>query len=276
MDESVNIQALIDSGDLELFVLGALPDAEMRKITSLSATHPELLTEIETIEAAMMQLGESQSEHDPGLSVLEGALAAIADEEKQDAPIIPLQTATTDSPSESTSFQPRWAWAAAIALLVGSGVLNLYFYQDLNESQMELLTLRSEQQVLAQNIDRASYDLQLSQDRISILQSPATRRIDLNGVPGKEGNQVTVFWEPQQATVLLTGAQLPQAPEGFQYQLWAIVDGAPVDAGLLEGLEGWQNMKEISGEAAAFAITLEPEGGSISPTLEEMVVIGNV
>lgn len=76
--------------------------------------------------------------------------------------------------------------------------------------------------------------------------------------------------------MLLTSAQLPQAPEGFQYQLWAIVDGAPVDAGLLEGLEDWQNMKDISGEAVAFAITLEPEGGSASPTMEEMVVIGNV
>ncbi len=276
MDESVNIQALIDSGDLELFVLGALPDAEMRKITSLSAAHPELLTEIETIEAAMMQLGESQSEYDPGMSVLEGALAAIDEEEKKEAAVVPLQPVEAESTSKSSAFQPIWAWAAAIALLIGSGILNLYFYQDLNDSQLELLALRSEQQVLAQNFDRASFDLQESQDRIVILQSPATRRIDLNGVPGKENSRVTVFWEPNEAAVLLTSASLPQAPEGFQYQLWAIVDGDPVDAGLLEGLEGWQNMKAISGNAAAFAITLEPEGGSISPTLEEMVVIGNV
>lgn len=275
MDESVNIQALIDSGDLELFVLGALPDAEMRKITSLSAAHPELLKEIETIEAAMMQLGESQSEHDPGISVLEGALSAI-DDEKKEAVVVPLQPIETELHSKSSAFQPIWAWAAAIALLIGSAILNLYFYQDLNESQLELLALRSEQQVMAQNFDRASYDLQESQDRISVLQSPATRRIALNGVPGKENNRVTVFWEPQQAAVLLTSAKLPQAPEGFQYQLWAIVDGTPVDAGLLEGLSGWQKMKDIAGNAAAFAITLEPEGGSVSPTMEEMMVIGNV
>lgn len=257
-------------------MLGALPDAEMRKITSLSAAHPELLTEIEAIETAMMQMGESQSEHDPGISVLEGALAAIEEDEKNEAVIVPLQPVETEPNPKSSAFQPLWAWAAAIALLIGSGILNLYFYQDLNESQLELLALRSEQQVLAQNFDRASLDLKETQDRISVLQSPATRRIDLNGVPGKENNRVTVFWEPQQAAVLLTSAKLPLAPEGFQYQLWAIVDGTPVDAGLLEGLSGWQKMKDIAGDAAAFAITLEPEGGSISPTLEEMVVIGNV
>jgi hypothetical protein len=34
-------------------------------------------------------------------------------------------------------------------------------------------------------------------------------------------------------------------------------------------------MKEI-GSAAAFAVTLEKKGGSVSPTMNQMIVIGNV
>jgi hypothetical protein len=33
---------------------------------------------------------------------------------------------------------------------------------------------------------------------------------------------------------------------------------------------------QISGQTAAFAITLEPEGGSENPTLEQLYVLGQV
>jgi len=52
----------------------------------------------------------------------------------------------------------------------------------------------------------------------------------------------------------------------------------PVDAGVFDwNSEGLQKMKSISGQAvAAFAVTIEPKGGSESPSLETMQVIGNV
>ncbi len=68
---------------------------------------------------------------------------------------------------------------------------------------------------------------------------------------------------------------LPTPPTDKQYQLWALVDGKPVDAGMITDLEDLQAMKEMP-EAQAFAITLEPKGGSVNPTLEQLYVIGNV
>ena len=62
-----------------------------------------------------------------------------------------------------------------------------------------------------------------------------------------------------------------------QYQLWAIIDGKPVDAGVFDtSLAGLLKMKEIGNGAAAFAVTIEPRGGKASPTLETMQVVGNV
>jgi anti-sigma-K factor RskA len=63
-----------------------------------------------------------------------------------------------------------------------------------------------------------------------------------------------------------------------QYQLWALVDGKPVDLGVFDmrdGEVGLKNMKPI-GVAQTFAVTLEPRGGSVSPTLEKLMVIGNI
>ncbi|HEV8079376.1 MAG TPA: anti-sigma factor, partial [Chitinophagaceae bacterium] len=67
---------------------------------------------------------------------------------------------------------------------------------------------------------------------------------------------------------------LPQTPDGKQYQLWAIVDGKPVDAGMIsteKGIYHIQKMKSF-GKAEAFAITMEKKGGSPTPTMDQMIV----
>ena len=49
-----------------------------------------------------------------------------------------------------------------------------------------------------------------------------------------------------------------------------------VDAGVFDGgTEGLQELKEIE-EADGFAVTVEPEGGSETPTLERMTVVGQL
>ena len=73
---------------------------------------------------------------------------------------------------------------------------------------------------------------------------------------------------------------LPQAAPEKQYQLWAIVDGKPVDAGMVEESADASGklllkMHNIP-EAQAFAITLEKKGGSPTPTMEAMFVVGKV
>jgi anti-sigma-K factor RskA len=71
---------------------------------------------------------------------------------------------------------------------------------------------------------------------------------------------------------------MPSNDADHQYQLWALVNGKPVDLGVFDAngkLEGLQVMKNI-GEAQTFAVTLEPKGGSISPTMSQLMVMGNI
>jgi anti-sigma-K factor RskA len=68
---------------------------------------------------------------------------------------------------------------------------------------------------------------------------------------------------------------MEKTPAGKQYQLWAIVDGKPVDAGMIGDCEGLCKMKVID-HAEAFAVTLENAGGSPAPTLTAMFVLGKV
>jgi anti-sigma-K factor RskA len=71
---------------------------------------------------------------------------------------------------------------------------------------------------------------------------------------------------------------LPPLAESKQYQLWAIVDGKPVDLGMLPNEKQESlllRMKDVS-EPQAFAITIEPKGGSARPTLDQMIVLGKI
>ena len=71
---------------------------------------------------------------------------------------------------------------------------------------------------------------------------------------------------------------LPVPSADKQYQLWAIVDGKPVDAGVFtmtSDSASIQKMKSISG-AQAFAVTLEKKGGNPTPTMTAMYLMGNV
>ena len=57
----------------------------------------------------------------------------------------------------------------------------------------------------------------------------------------------------------------------------SIIDGKPVDAGVFDvGADGLLKMKSITGNAVAYAVTIEPKGGSESPSLETMQVYGEV
>jgi anti-sigma-K factor RskA len=55
-----------------------------------------------------------------------------------------------------------------------------------------------------------------------------------------------------------------------------MVEGNPVDLGVFDMKEddaGMKRMKAIEG-AEAFAVTLEPRGGSKSPTMDQLMVMG--
>ncbi len=80
----------------------------------------------------------------------------------------------------------------------------------------------------------------------------------------------TVYWDTKSKDVYLLVNNMPAPPTDLQYQLWAIVDGTPVDAGVFDMKDGIIKMKNIQ-RAQAFAISLEKKGGSIAPTVIYML-----
>lgn len=135
------------------------------------------------------------------------------------------------------------AKAAVFLLLVG---LPYHLYK-VNQYQQEISSLKKEKnEILTQN---QLFNAQLQEVRqdLEIISNPSTQNVLLAGVEGHEDNYATVHWN-NSGQVYLTSSGLPVLAPDKQYQLWAIVDGKPVSAGLLaqEGSFQLQKMTVVA------------------------------
>ncbi|NCT92772.1 anti-sigma factor, partial [Cellulomonas sp. APG4] len=99
-----------------------------------------------------------------------------------------------------------------------------------------------------------------------LLTDPATTvvRDDVTG-----GGSAVALLGSAQAALLVE--DLPEPAAGTVYQLWAMRDGTPVPAGLLD--DGQRLVAEDYRPGDGLALSLEPDGGSAQPTTEPVVVL---
>ncbi|MEO1447889.1 MAG: anti-sigma factor [Bacteroidota bacterium] len=254
---------MIDSGMLELYVAGALPEAEAQAIHQAVQQHTVLQAEVEAIEAAMMAMAEAEAPK----RRFDAADKLIAELDATEAKVKSLQP-------EANKI-PWWAIAAAIALLI-SLIGNVFLYQQNQGMNNRILALEGRQQVLAQEKASLESDFEDKQALIAHLNNPNGELIRLNSTVDGQPFEARVKWNPESGEYTLFQWQLAALSPDQVYQLWAIIDGQPVSAGLLSDLGSGPVLKQLSGRPQAFAITVEPEGGSDAPTLDQMVVLGNV
>jgi anti-sigma-K factor RskA len=72
--------------------------------------------------------------------------------------------------------------------------------------------------------------------------------------------------------MVATFESLPSAGRGRSYQLWAITDGKPVSIGVIAERGRVVRLLDWQGRADAFAVTIEPDGGSPVPTSDPVLV----
>ena len=113
--------------------------------------------------------------------------------------------------------------------------------------------------------------------QLSVLSAPDTARVDLAGQPAAPSASARVFWSRSRGLVF-TASNLPALPAGRVYQLWVLTDQpAPISAGLLTpDLDGrvtavFPTSRDLP-RPVAMAVTLEPDGGVLSPTGDKYLV----
>ncbi|MEH0158242.1 anti-sigma factor [Limibacter armeniacum] len=258
----MKIEDYIASGILELYVLGDLNENEMKEVEEMRKKHPAIAQEIERIEADFLHISQKNSVKAPE-HIKHQILSKIKNTEGKTIPLI-------QSKKTGTSVWWKASVAASLLLLAVSTYFTFYYKDKYEDVQLQVDNLMAEKAVMAQRLKKASNDLSLALD-------PSYQRILLGGTGEQEHKQqLTVYWNPNNTKVFVSLKELPPPPEGKQYQLWAIAGKTPKDAGLIDYGQDKLLAMPSTAEADAFAVTLEPKGGSKSPTLEEMKAIGYV
>ena len=287
-----NIQDYIESGILEQYALGVLTAAEQAAVDALAAAHPAIRAELADVQAALGLYAEAHAQTPPA-ALRERVLAHVL---RQIQPVAPapasalradvdavaqarnLAVAPATTPgavvrpllaAPAAAGRSPWALAAAVALLLSLGG-NALLYARWQAAGQDLVALQNDQARFAATSQVVDKQLGTLKEQNSILRSDEFRAVALAGTKDAPTARARVLFNAATHRVYLDVRSLPALPAGKQYQLWALAGGKPVDAGLLAAAtaagDDLQQMKDVA-SAQAFAMTVEPTGGSAAPTM---------
>jgi len=118
-----------------------------------------------------------------------------------------------------------------------------------------------------------------TRELLNVLRDRSILRVELQGQEVAPQAFATAYWDENSNTTYIDAKDLPPPPRGMVYQVWSLKlqPLTPTSIGLLENFEEDENQIFIlsnSNESEAFGITLEPAGGSESPTMEQLYTLG--
>lgn len=261
----MNIEEYIQSGILELYVYGALSQEEAVEVSKKLKEYPSIKSEVEEIEATLQNLSSAVAPYNP-----EELLASIKQKLTDKERSVPF----AEKP-QKTPISTYLAWAACFIFLLG-----IVAFWNMNRSlRDEIKSIAEENAEMENEIENMRLENRKSQKLLNVFRDQNIARIVLAGQEASPKSKATVFWDKQKDMAYIDAKDLPAPPPGKVYQVWSLTlePLKPVNMGLLENFDTDENkifILQNPNQSEAFGITLEPAGGSKTPTMEQLYVLG--
>ncbi|WP_431135111.1 anti-sigma factor [Psychroserpens mesophilus] len=263
----MDVNAYIDSGILELYVAGQLSEKENQDVYQLMRKHPEVLEEVLSIEAAILKLTAATSPQtgEDTLQRIKNQLTFGND------------TKVVQMPTTRRNWFAYTGWAAA--LFVGAGLL--WTLNQNKQLEVQLSDADIENAYLETQIEQAKNNLAAKENLLNVLRDRDIIAVPLGGQGNFADSYAKVYWNKADNSIYLDAQGLPDAPEGKVWQVWSLTLNplTPTSLGTIDNFNTDDNKIFAianQNESQAFGITLEPEGGSDSPTMEQLYTLGVV
>lgn len=258
----MNSKDYISSGILELYVAGSLSEKENQEVYEAMQKYPEVLAEVQSIENAIVQL-TAFAKKDSKYSFNDIKNHLDTNETK----VIPIS-------KPKTNWLQYSGWAAT--LLIGSVLI-----WSISQTNQLKEQVASEKQQLEAQIDSASTNLAAAEKLIEVFRDKDIISVPLAGQTVSPNSYAKVYWDKKTNSIYLDAKGLPEPPKGKVYQVWSLKLSplTPTSLGTLDSFTADANKIFTitnANESEAFGITLEPAGGSLSPTLEQLYTLGAV
>jgi anti-sigma-K factor RskA len=163
--------------------------------------------------------------------------------------------------------QSRWLTVAPIAVAVLVLIASVALVR-------ENLHLRNTRDQLARDLLEQRQKAALAMEVMQMMNDSSLPRMTLVSAKSVPQPQIKMIYQPQKGHVLLMANNLPALPDDKVYELWLISanDNKPMPAGTFSADQKGSAlmlhaMQDGGIPAKTFAVTIEPRGGSPTPTM---------
>ena len=264
--------------------LGALDEAEARALETHLATCAECRAELAQWLDTTVALAYSAPRVEPSPQLRSRLLENVraekqestspATKRREGAPI-DVVSKTKQAPAATNVIpmpqRPRTRWntmqrfgALAASLAFAAFIITLVALWNRNRS------MQAEVAQLSRDLQTTQQQLKREREISEMFTAPDTRVATLTGTEMAPRAQARLAYNKSGSAMMIVDG-LPPAPAGKDYQIWFIADGKPVPGGVFKPdnaghVEMHDQVPLQARSAAAFAITLEPQGGTPAPT----------
>jgi hypothetical protein len=260
---------LINSGLLELYVSGTLPEADNVLISKMADEYSIVHEEIKRIENSIIAALENEN-----YTISNQAKNKIFETIK----VMPLNDETKIVSFNKNRNIINWAAAAMFLLLIGASIFITILSKQKNQlavqktqAETDNETLLSRNTFLQTAINKAANDL-------SILRSHDFKKIMLMPVSSNNHEMACVYWNPITHQLFVDNCGLANPGNGKTYQMWAIKNGKPINVGIFnkdmynKGLQEFASVDVVE----SFAVTIENQNQATLPNLATLQVAGKI
>lgn len=245
----MNIKEYISSGVVESYVLGLLTAQERFEFEQYCETYPELKAARSSFELAVEKEAMENAVWPPAHIKERVWDAILSKPESKSSRIISMEPASTRRSGFS------WLAAASIILFLVAG----YFAYNFYNQNKDLKTTNSELEAKVNRTDSILNKVLEDQRRMN---DPNVTVVNMVGLQKAVPGSASVYWDSTSTNVYLIVKNMPKLPSEKQYQLWALIDGKPVDLGLFDPPAEPNVILKMNNtqKADAFAISVENRG----------------
>jgi len=255
----MNLEEIRKSGLIELYVMGLTDTAETQLIQDGLSQYKGLVNDLRSIENKLFSYART-TQVNPAPTTKSALFKTLKDSGR-------VKSNTNSSTSKPTkSGGSTWPWVlTAVATMIAGGILGYL----INKQNTDVIIEDQKTQIVA--CDSLSTQQQEQLDLFQELKSSNNIINPMTATPQYAETKLYFHHNKQTQKNYIQIQNLPEITADQSFQLWALKGNDPprpldVFAGNTDIIE----VQFITG-TETYAITIEPKGGSESPTLENLI-----
>lgn len=276
----------ISTGNIEAYALGLASPEEAKLAQEMCEKYPEVEFYYNEVALQLEALANLYAKPAPKRAKarlfdainaeMQSGASTISIENKEEPKQVSFSHTTVEA--KQVNLNPwRLSVAASVAIAMFSLGGNVYFYNQLDTTKLALAEATKSNQTLASDIQKTSNDRNKIASQLAMVADPFMPKVMLGGMNSGKAAKVLVVVDAKKNVAQIAMKNMPTVPSEMDLQLWAIVDGKPMDLGILpsnsDGIIDYQ-IPNIEG-ATALAVTIETKGGHPQPQ-GEMILMGEI